>query len=123
VSSIDIDPPEGVRYDGPLRFLVRSFSAAHESYMVELDTYNGNGSCACKWFECALGPLLSRMVTPEQAVAQGLVKLKPGQDVRDALRCKHIIEARRIYADDLIKAVHEAHAARAAAARDNASAA
>ena len=108
MSTVQIDPSEVVKYDGPLRFLVRSRTQPHDHYAVELDAYGGNGSCACDHFTCRLGPLLARRVTPEQAVAEKLVKLKKDQDPRDSLRCWHLIEARRTYTDDTIKAVHDA---------------
>ena len=79
----------------------------HEHYLVDLTAYNGQGQCQCKHFECRLAPLLSRLVKPETAVAEGLVHLKPGQREEDALRCEHIMEARRTFTSDVLARIVE----------------
>ena len=98
-------------YDATLRFLVPSESDPHVSYVVELDSYSGNGECTCTHFECRLRPLLAQQVTADQAVNRRLVKLKPGQRDSDALRCKHIIDARDQLATATIRAISHAEKA------------
>lgn len=89
-------------FDSALSWKVASERDAHVEYVVELDSYSGNGECVCDHFQMRLRPLLARGVTPEQAVLEKLVK--PKADARDALRCKHVIEARRMLTDATIKA-------------------
>jgi hypothetical protein len=93
------------RFDSALRYHVASRSQAHEVHLVELDSYAGNGECSCTFFRLKLEPLLRRLVTPEQALAQRLVRLKPGQREQDALRCWHLVEARDQFATDMLTAI------------------
>lgn len=77
-------------FDSALRWIIASDSNPHESYVVELHTPPGYSICSCMHFECRLKPILARGITPEEAVQQGLVVLKKGQRVENALKCKHI---------------------------------
>lgn len=93
------DPAEF--YDTALRFLVPSESDPHVKYMVELDSYAGNGECDCpnfnfppKGMEFSKRDLCAKRVTPEQALAAGWVKLPKSGRIADALRCKHIVNGR-----------------------------
>lgn len=92
---------DGIEYRVPSR------TNPHETYLVNLTDFFGNGRCNCKDFECRRQPLLSRMVKPEEAAAQGLIKLNAGQKAEDCLRCAHIMEARRKFTDDVLHAVAE----------------
>ncbi len=90
-------------YDHALRFWVPSRSKKGKKYLVQLDSFNANGECQCPDFTCRFEGLLKQFVTPAEAVARGLVKLKKTngetKHVWDALRCEHIIEARAEWAD------------------------
>ena len=109
--------PTAIRFDSALRYHVASRSQAHEVHLVELDSYAGNGECSCTFFRLKLEPLLLRLVTPEQAVAQRLVRLKPGQREQDALRCWHLVEARSQFATDMLTAILSHEKAHTPAAR------
>jgi hypothetical protein len=99
MSTTQLDQPDPANvYDCALRLTVASSSRPHETHLVDLDCYSMNGRCDCEHFTCRLEPLLARQITPEQAVAQGLVKLKKDQRTEDVLRCKHIVEAYRQFA-------------------------
>ena len=106
MSTMALDPPSpAVVYDHPLRYLIPSRTNPHDSYVCELDSYSGNGECACPDFLIHFAPLLSRQITTEQALAQKLVKLRENQRPADALRCFHLVEARSQFADDVIHAM------------------
>ena len=92
------EPDSAEVYDDALRWLIPSRTNPHESYVVELNDAPGYDVCQCMWFATTLGPLLARGITPQQAVAEGLVKLKKGERVEDALKCWHIREATYRYA-------------------------
>ncbi len=100
--------PTAIPFDNALRWHVPSRTDPHVVHLVELDDYFGNGRCDCQDFCFRLEPLLRRLVTPEQAVAQKLVRLKHGQREQDALRCWHAIEARSAFADLMIKSISNA---------------
>jgi hypothetical protein len=86
-------------YDNALRWEIPSDSDPHAVYVVELHGAPGFSVYTCKHFECRLGPLLARGVSPEQALAEGLVKLcYPGQRDEDALKCKHVLDAEKRFA-------------------------
>ena len=108
VTALDEADP-AVPFDAPLRFHVNSRTDAHVTYVVELDAYAGNGRCACTDFQIRFEPLLRRGMTPAQAVAGKFVRLtnKQGEqkDPADALRCWHLIHARRQFTDDVIAAM------------------
>lgn len=104
-------------FDDALSWLVPSRTRPSEIHKVELGDYAGAGRCSCMDFQTRFEPLLARMVTPERALAEGLVKLRDYQlSPEDALSCWHIIEARRRLAHHVIKAFKTA----ATALRDRA---
>jgi hypothetical protein len=107
-------------FDDVLRWIIPSDYDPHVSYVVELDSYQKNGECQCEHFEMRLRPLLSRMVTPEEAVASGLVKLKKGTRVEDALRCKHILDAQKRFACAMVGALSNMRKANEKLLRKNA---
>lgn len=102
------DPAE--LYDTALRGLVASRTDPHVKYLVQLDAYGQNGICQCTWFQCKLEPLLAKKMTPEDAHAQKLVPLPKTKQVRDCLRCAHIIDFRDETLNHVIKAIHTAAA-------------
>lgn len=111
--------PLAVPYDGTLRYLVPSrHNVSAPPYLVELDSYHGNGMCICKDFQLRREPLLRRGVTPDAAVREKLIKLKENRAVEDALRCEHILIARSQFADDVIEAIHNAQKKQAAASQN-----
>lgn len=95
----------GVFYDHTLRFSVPSRSDPHVVYMVELDSYSGNGRCDCMDFVTRKEPLLARRVTPEQAYQSKRAKIGPTGRISDCLRCAHIIEGRDQLATAVIKTI------------------
>lgn len=97
-------PPDAQWFDG-VRYHVPSSTRAHTTYLVELTDYSRNGSCQCEHFMTRLGPLLARRITPAQAIDQKLVKIKKGSHPEDALRCQHIIAARRQFTDEVLLAI------------------
>jgi hypothetical protein len=105
MTSID-QPKPAENYDG-IRYAVPSESTPHETYVVDLDAYNGAGRCSCQHFICRLEPLVAKFYTPERAVQEGLIKLKPGQKIETALRCKHLQSAREKFASDVLAAIAE----------------
>lgn len=116
-------PAPGYPFDNIYRWLVDSRSKPGETYLVELLSYERNGICQCPDFACRMEPLLALLIPPEQATSPEYVrektagqyksvKLKPGKHPKDALRCDHIIEARRAFCDfnlNTAAAVAEAH--------------
>lgn len=94
-------------YDCSLRFMVPSRSHPGQAHLVQLDSYNCNGSCVCEHFLCRLEPLLKRGMKPDAAVAMKKVRRREGVRIEDALRCEHIREARNQLCDQLVKAIHE----------------
>lgn len=100
-------------YDHPFRLFVPSRTTPGEKYLVELNSFDANGECQCKDFVCRFKGLLEKGVTPEQAVARGLVSLvnkRTGETKRiwDALRCEHIIEGRAQALDNVINTISDA---------------
>lgn len=102
------DAPAAEPFDDALRWIIASDTNPHESYVVELHSPPGFSVCQCKHFECRLGPLLARQVSPEEAVASGAVKLKEGARIEDALKCKHILDAEKRLARSVVKAMETA---------------
>lgn len=101
-----------VFYDATLRFQVQSDSDPHVKYMVELDSYFGNGECDCPSFvfrprgmEFSKRDLCAKRVPPHQAITAGWVKMPKSGRVSDALRCKHIVNARDELATAVIKSL------------------
>ncbi len=103
---------QAVPYEHALRFWVPSRTVRGKRYLVQLDYYHANGFCTCPDFACNLEPLLKQGITPADAVARGLVKLKnkkgETKHVWDALRCHHLIEARAEWSDLSITAFSDA---------------
>lgn len=93
--------------DSPLEYTVPSRTRPGETHKCELSAYRGNGICHCEFFQFKLNPLLMRRISPEQAVCEGKIKLKPGQRIEDALRCAHLLEARATFTDGVIAAIAE----------------
>jgi hypothetical protein len=92
-------------YDDLLRWTVTSRSDPHVSYVCELADYHGQGRCTCTDYQVRFEPLLAQQYTPERALAEGLVKIRPYQVTADnALRCWHIIDARSKLSSAIIKA-------------------
>jgi hypothetical protein len=92
--------------NGTLRYLVPSDERAGVKYTVELEHYGFNGACSCPDFRMNLERHLRRGITPAEAVARGLVKLKKRQRPADALRCKHIVDAFMQFAVTAARLVH-----------------
>ncbi len=88
-----------VRYDGDFRFLVPSRQPGEPPYLVELDSYNGNGQCICKDFTMNIEKYLKQGTSPEKAVADGHRKVPAWGTVEDSLRCFHVHVARLRWAD------------------------
>ena len=107
VSAIDPDRP-ATPAENALIWDIPSRTDPHVTYKVELDSYSGNGECPCDDFAMRFQKLLCRRITPQQALDQGLVKLRPKQHPEDALRCWHIVDARRRLNDHLIEAFSNA---------------
>jgi hypothetical protein len=87
------EPAPAECFDDALRWLIPSRTDPHEHYVVELNDAPGYDVCQCKWFVTTLGPILKLGISPEQAVAEGMVKIKKGERVSDALKCYHIKQA------------------------------
>lgn len=96
-----------INYDSALRYQVPSARDPREEYLVELDAYNGNGACQCQHYVIRCEPLLRRRISPKEAVAQKLIKLKVNRHVEDSLRCEHILTARSQFVDDVLEAIKE----------------
>lgn len=91
----------GEQYDSPTRWLVESRSKPGETYLIELLSYRGNGSCQCVWFCTQMEVLLARGIDAEYAYTQNLIaqpKTWPTKPAKHCLRCDHILEARDSYA-------------------------
>lgn len=84
--------PRPEQYDSPLRYWVWS-RTTEEKYLVQFDMYDFNGFCTCADFGFNLEKFLKNRIKPEDAVAQKLIKLRPGRRVQDAFRCQHICDA------------------------------
>lgn len=93
--------------EGLLRYWVPSRRNPRKRYLVDLTLYNGNGLCACPHSQIRCQKLLTRGISPKEAVEKKLIKLKPGHEVRDALRCEHVLEARSQFLDEIIERVVE----------------
>jgi len=105
----NVDTPSPAQnYDDALRWIIPSRTNPHESYVVELGDAPGYSVCQCMHFVGKLGPLLARGVTPEDAVARGMVRLKKNQCAEDSLKCWHIREAEKRLARATIRAIVKA---------------
>lgn len=98
-----------IEYDNALRYQVPSNhpTGPDDKYLVELDSYGGNGSCCCKHFATRCEPLLRRQVSPRTAVQEKMIKLKENRHVEDALRCEHILTARSQFMDEILTRIAE----------------
>jgi len=82
------------------RFFVDSERPGQHPYLVDLDSYDGNGECACDNFRI-------RLVSKVQTEAR-----KP-KNQRWPMRCKHIKWAREYLLDKLLAALRSpAHTAK-----------
>lgn len=77
-----------------LCFNVRSHRDPGVQYRVELDAYNYNGACSCEHFTIRLEPELA----------------KQGRHAKPSplLRCKHIMEARDSFMDEVLPKLGQA---------------
>lgn len=93
------EPPKPEIFDGPLRWWVRSRSNPKERYLVQLDAYDGNGTCQCRDFTTRFEKFLKRGYTAELTFAEGWIReLRPWQlNSEDCLRCFHVLEARQAF--------------------------
>ena len=94
MSAANLDRPTCARtFDSTLRWHVPSHSNPHETYLVDLGSFKGNGECQCRNFETRRRPFLTRGWTWSEALEAGLpdvnvpkIELEPGQRPEDALR-------------------------------------
>jgi len=101
-TEVVIKPRTCAEAEGTLRYWVRSNTVLNRRYLVDLAMFNGNGLCACKHSQIRCQKLLKRGISPQEAVEKGLINLKEGHKVYDALRCDHILEARSAFLDELL---------------------
>ena len=107
----DLDQMDPAKfYDATLRFTVASGRDPHVHYMVALDSYAGNGECDCPNFvfpprgqSHSKHELCANCVTADEAVRRGWVPLPKSGRISDALRCKHIVDARDQLATAVVK--------------------
>ena len=95
-----MNPLEVLPYDGVFRCLVRS-EKSKRLYLVDLEFFGGIGKCACWQFEYRLQPKIRRL-SPQQRERAG-----------DDVRCKHILEARRVRAEQLLTEIMKQRAEKA----------
>jgi hypothetical protein len=107
-----------IRHDGPMRMIVPSRTPKEPPYLVQLDAYDGNGTCQCKHFVCRLEPLLKKGMTGQQAFDAGADVPEWSGFTEDCLRCFHIHAARLKFADDTIRAISDAEHAVEGGRRD-----
>lgn len=114
-----MDP--AVFYDAVLRFTTPSSEDPHVNYLQQLDSYEGNGECDCPNFIFApkgqpysKRDLCAKRVTPAEAIERGLAKLPKSGRVSDAMRCKHLVDARDQLATAVIKSISHAEKIHAA---------
>ena len=72
----------------PLRYLFKSESRNDIVHVVDLEDWNGSGSCTCEHFEFRIAPLLTRQIIEPHTARS---------------RCVHIRRAREIQADITIQ--------------------
>jgi hypothetical protein len=94
-------------WSGRLTYRVPSRTDPHETYECELTSYHGNGRCPCRDFEMRFEPLLRRMVSPEAALREGLVKQREYQREGDVLRCEHLVQAHDEFHRELMESLSE----------------
>ncbi len=98
---LEIRRTDVVAYDHLLRYHVPSRRKGVAPYLVQLDSFDGNGECQCEHFAMRLEPLLRRGVPPDVAVESGLAEVPTWGTVDDALRCFHIHIAQLRLAEDV----------------------
>lgn len=104
MSSID-DAVRANNKDDIFSYDVPSRTDPHSTYHVELDSYNGNGECACDDFTFNHRPLLCRRISPREALTKGLIqRRKYQQDDDQALMCYHLVRAHLQFERDLLNA-------------------
>jgi hypothetical protein len=84
-------------YDLPFRWLVQSTSRKDEWHLVQIDSFNLNGSCSCEHFEIRIRPSLLRK--PDETVELYRKRVRPLRKNK----CKHIIVARECFTNMLVK--------------------
>jgi hypothetical protein len=97
--------PKPSSFDHALRWWVCSHSTPGKEYLVQLDSYGFNGECQCKDFAIRLEPLLSRGITPAEALAGELVTAREDRRPEDALRCHHIVDAYMQFAEEVAQTI------------------
>lgn len=108
------NPPDPAEvYDTAMRWHVPSRTKSGETYLIDISSYNGNGFCECTDFSTRFNPLLTRGITPEEALTAGLVHLRPYHfgNPKNVLRCAHVMQARGDFADAMIRALTAARKA------------
>ncbi len=76
-------------FDGLTRYHVTTVRAGAKGYLVDLESYWGNGQCGCMFYCTTHEPVVSRW-TPSQR--------EPG----NATRCRHLLAARLYLGEDLV---------------------
>ena len=74
----------------PMRFMVRSRRPGVPVYLVDLQSYRGNGQCGCEHFTFRCEPRLVRGSVPSPAN-----------------RCWHIEQARQVFLDDCLHGIRQ----------------
>lgn len=85
-----------IPHDNLFRTLVES-DDGQSQYLVDLESFWGNGQCDCRDFMCRKQPFLSK------PVSQGGMRTTDEHD--DSLRCKHIRFARQRLGNTLINTI------------------
>jgi hypothetical protein len=100
-------PPSVAVPDGILRYTCQSRKTPGKKYVVELDSYNGNGACSCRDFQFNLEKYLKKGMSGREVFEKEFItELRPFQFSPDeALMCFHICEARREFANAIIQGV------------------
>lgn len=93
--------------DHVLEYSVPSRTRPGVTHKCVLSDYRGNGRCSCEDYTMNFEKYLRRGITPEEALAEKLIKPRKGKRPADALRCEHLIEARTQFTDDMIRAVSQ----------------
>lgn len=98
---LEIRRRDVVAYDDLFRYHVPSRRKGVAPYLVQLDSFDGNGECQCEHFAMRLERFLRLGVPPDVAVESGLVEVPTWGTVDDALRCYHIHIAQLRLAEDI----------------------
>lgn len=97
---MNLQPLEVLPYDGVFRCLVRSAKNPKRTYLVDLESYNGIGWCGCRDYETRRGPQIKGLTAKER------------RDAGDECRCKHLVMARRVRAEQLLDEIMKQRAAK-----------